>query len=492
MPFMRDVGLSLPLSNGIANFFSFFAYATCLAGGYLGDAALGLVRTVWGACVLMAVGCIVLFTTSLSQTYADQSDSSGNGSTSSDIVFGPATITYLQGAMYALSLLVLGTAAGSIKANVVPLLGHQFEDMEKDRYCRMKEREGNPLSPDGDGDGGESEGPGVVNGSGMVATEARGEGEGEGEGKVTSALFRWAYWCINLGALIGSFVCPLLHLPQGGKAYWLSLTLPAVGASFAAGTFTLFKKHFQDRLPQGSLLTRSISAFRRPELDPELAEDVRLTLHASRLFFFFPMYWCAAKQHQTSYVPQADQMARPGWVPPELLGATNPLTLIVCIPLFERCVFPYIERRGCGNLSRIAMGLFFQTLALVLCAVLQEVIDSRGYYEGDEYFLNEGAARLSVFWQLPGYVLIGVGEIFASVGGLEFAYKRAPFRMKSVVMSLYLLTSSLGSLIGVAFSPAMSAENMARVFWGMTAMMVVTTAVFVLLYGKQIRTELSE
>lgn len=58
------------------------------------------------------------------------------------------------------------------------------------------------------------------------------------------------------------------------------------------------------------------------------------------------------------------------------------------------------------------------------------------------------AAQLSVFWQIPQYMLVGLSEVFAVVGGLEFAYRNAPKSMQSLVMALYFATHSLGSLLG--------------------------------------------
>jgi POT family proton-dependent oligopeptide transporter len=43
-------------------------------------------------------------------------------------------------------------------------------------------------------------------------------------------------------------------------------------------------------------------------------------------------------------------------------------------------------------------------------------------------------------------VLLTMGEVMVSITGLEFAYTQAPRRMKSTVMGLWLLTSTLGNV----------------------------------------------
>jgi dipeptide/tripeptide permease len=51
------------------------------------------------------------------------------------------------------------------------------------------------------------------------------------------------------------------------------------------------------------------------------------------------------------------------------------------------------------------------------------------------------------------YPLLAASEIMASITGLELAYSEAPEKMKSLVMSLFLLTSAGGSVLGVIVSP---------------------------------------
>jgi dipeptide/tripeptide permease len=52
----------------------------------------------------------------------------------------------------------------------------------------------------------------------------------------------------------------------------------------------------------------------------------------------------------------------------------------------------------------------------------------------------------SVGWQILAYLVITAAEILVSITCLEFSYTQAPTQMKSLVMSLYLLSVSLGNL----------------------------------------------
>lgn len=70
---------------------------------------------------------------------------------------------------------------------------------------------------------------------------------------------------------------------------------------------------------------------------------------------------------------------------------------------------------------------------------------------------------MSVFFQFPQYVAIGVSEVFASVASLEFAYLIAPTSAQSLIMSLRFscagISSFIGSLIIVLFHIQVTIEE---------------------------------
>jgi len=54
-------------------------------------------------------------------------------------------------------------------------------------------------------------------------------------------------------------------------------------------------------------------------------------------------------------------------------------------------------------------------------------------------------SSLSVFAQIPQFVLIGISEILSSVTSLDFFYSQSPLELRSIVQSLNLATTALGS-----------------------------------------------
>ncbi|KAL8217237.1 hypothetical protein R6Q57_024074 [Mikania cordata] len=56
-------------------------------------------------------------------------------------------------------------------------------------------------------------------------------------------------------------------------------------------------------------------------------------------------------------------------------------------------------------------------------------------------------STMSIFWQIPQYVLVGASEVFMYVGQLEFFNGQAPDGIKSFGSSLCMASISLGNYV---------------------------------------------
>lgn len=65
--------------------------------------------------------------------------------------------------------------------------------------------------------------------------------------------------------------------------------------------------------------------------------------------------------------------------------------------------------------------------------------------------------QLHMMWLFPQYFVVTVAEIMVSVTGLEFAYTQSPYSMKSVMQSMWLMTTAFGQLAVVIINSIMSA-----------------------------------
>jgi hypothetical protein len=92
-----------------------------------------------------------------------------------------------------------------------------------------------------------------------------------------------------------------------------------------------------------------------------------------------------------------------------------------------------------------------------------------------------------IVWQLLAYVILTSAEIMVSITCLEFSYTQAPPRMKSLIMSLYLLSVSLGNLFTSLVNRVIQNEDGtsklpgASYYWFFTGTMLATAVVFILI-----------
>ncbi len=65
--------------------------------------------------------------------------------------------------------------------------------------------------------------------------------------------------------------------------------------------------------------------------------------------------------------------------------------------------------------------------------------------------LGMNASNLSIYYQLPEYIGMGVAEFFVTLAYYEFAYYAAPRSAQSLFMSLRFCSVGVSSMIGRAY-----------------------------------------
>ncbi len=91
----------------------------------------------------------------------------------------------------------------------------------------------------------------------------------------------------------------------------------------------------------------------------------------------------------------------------------------------------------------------------------------------------------SILWQILAYAILTSAEIMVSITCLEFSYTQAPPRMKSLVMSLYLLSVSLGNLVTSLVNKVIqNADGTSKLpgasyYWFFTMAMLLTAVIFI-------------
>ncbi|KAK2163043.1 hypothetical protein NP493_1487g00022 [Ridgeia piscesae] len=133
--------------------------------------------------------------------------------------------------------------------------------------------------------------------------------------------------------------------------------------------------------------------------------------------------------------------------------------LIFLIPLFDRLIYPRLDRVGLtpSLRTRIAVGMVFSIASVCTAGSIERYRLDTYWRNGTEniYWQKIGgtfyrAADVSILYQIPQYALIGISEVFASIAGLELAYVHAPRSMQGLIMGLFWLCQGVGSLVGTA------------------------------------------
>jgi len=367
------------------------------------------------------------------------------------------------------AVVIVGLATGGIKSNVSPLVAEQYQS--KTPYVKT-----------------------LKNGKRVIVTPQA----------TYQKIFNMFYWGINIGSLsaiatttleknIGfwpAYLLPtLMFIPcvvivlAGRKLY---VTSPPRGSIFIEA-FRLLRLHFKIK---GKLdeCKPSALAETHPELmdqvtwDDVFVDELKRALRACVVFCWFPVYWLCYSQMTNNLVSMAGTMIT-GSVPNDIMQNINPLALIITIPIMDSFVYPGLRKMGIPMrpIFRITCGFFFAAVAMGYSAGIQAMVyRSPPYYDHPHGRKND----ISAAYLIPAYVFIAISEIFASITGLEYAYKKAPESMKSIVMSLFLLTNCFGAILAFSLVSVAVDPKLTWMYTGICATMLICTVLFYICHHK--------
>jgi len=246
---------------------------------------------------------------------------------------------------------------------------------------------------------------------------------GRGNKHLLSKVFGWFYFSINFGSFFSTLLTPWL-LKWHGPAW--AFGVPGVLMLLATVVFWMGRHSFVHVRPRGLAFIRE--TFTGPGL--------RTILKLVPVYLFISVFWSLYDQTGGAWVLQAAKMDRTflgiEWLESQV-QAINPLLILAFIPLFSYLIYPAFSRVfPLTPVRRISLGLFITVAAFGLSGLIESWIDQ--------------GLTPNIKWQLLAYVVITAAEVMVSITGLEFSYTQAPPQMKSFVMSLFLLTVSVGNV----------------------------------------------
>ncbi len=277
-----------------------------------------------------------------------------------------------------------------------------------------------------------------------------------------SKMYSWFYFSINVGACISMLACPWL-LDKYGPG--VGFGVPAAIMVFATLAFVMGRRRYVHIPPAGESVLREVLE----------RETLKILARLCVIFVFVSMFFALFYQSQSAWVLQAENMNLRwlgiNWLPAQV-QFVNSFYIILMIPLFTYAIYPALNRMfPLTPLRKIGIGMFVTALCFVVPAWV-------------EIQIAKGLAP-SIGWQFFAYVLLTAGEILASIPVLEFAYTQAPKKLKTFVMSLYLLAISLGNVFSALVNHFIQNEDGssklpgASYYWFFAIAMLVTLALYI-------------
>lgn len=147
------------------------------------------------------------------------------------------------------------------------------------------------------------------------------------------------------------------------------------------------------------------------------------------IFLLTIMYWTIYCQMSSVFVMQGQELDRDiPWgsgtinIPAASLNVFDTISIVVLIPMYDGIFSPLMKRLGHGftMLQRIGWGMLVAALAMLMAAVV----------ERRRMAALAIGENISVLEQSTQFLLVGLSEVLASIGQIEFFYdqvRRAAF-----------------------------------------------------------------
>ena len=275
-------------------------------------------------------------------------------------------------------------------------------------------------------------------------------------------IYSWFYFAINLGAFISTILVTELLDKFGAQ---VAFGIPAVFMFLATTVFWLGRKKFVHVPAAGFGFVKETFS----------GDGLKVIGKLCIIYVFVAMFWALFHQMDSAWILQAEQMNR-NWLGHEWLSAqivaVNPLMILILIPVFSFVIYPAVSKVfPLTALRKISIGFFVIALSFAISAWIETRITA--------------GESPSIGWQVLNHVILASAEVMVSITCLEFSYTQAPKKMKSFIMAIFLLTTSLGNaftaLVNFFIQNDDGTSKLAGAdyFWFFTIMMFVTAVIFI-------------
>jgi peptide/histidine transporter 3/4 len=309
------------------------------------------------------------------------------------------------------------------------------------------------------------------------------------------AFVSWSYLATNVGGALAMVVGPYLQSlspptnKQNAKfvgfAWRYLLGFCALAMAFII--LMIRRNHYKRIHPQTisrpSILAVCNSAWcRKPprehydrdilrhQLEPSTEEESieqQKDEHTRRLAEFIPLmttmiiYNTIYAQNLSTFVEQGRHLhsskLQEAHIPPwDIPTMFDPVAVIITVPMMQWVLKPLYEcitKRIIYILPSIRWGM---VLAAFSCAAASLVDSERtrcckftnSCTTANNFSVCLCYSEMSVFWQVPQYVLLGVSEVLAIVGFIEFVLSRSPREYRCTAFGFLQMVKGIGACLG--------------------------------------------
>ncbi|AES71046.2 protein NRT1/ PTR FAMILY 5.6 [Medicago truncatula] len=184
-------------------------------------------------------------------------------------------------------------------------------------------------------------------------------------------------------------------------------------------------------------------------------EETKLVLNIIPIWLASLTTGITLAQATTLFVKQAASMnlklSDNFTIPPGSVVSVTAIGTLIFVPLYDKVLVPIMRKitgneRGISILRRIAIGLAFSVMVMIVAAL----VEAKRLRMHEQEILRSGETgknTMSVFWLVPQYLILGFGDSFSLVGLQEYFYDQVPDSMRSLGMALYLSVIGVGSFL---------------------------------------------
>lgn len=265
------------------------------------------------------------------------------------------------------------------------------------------------------------------------------------------------YMCINIGALIGGIIIPIIAQYDTFVAYLIPVCLLSLGIGiFSLGYFRYVRAPADGKTTimtwaaliyslfccsRSSDESKSIQ-FHRPGLSRN-KESFGGTFkdnfidNIAQLLAIFPIsaliipFNIAYGQMLTSFITQGTAMKPSGIIDAAMMQNADAISVLIFGALISSLLYPALAKRGkkIPTTYKFAFGTFLALMSMSCSLIIEYMIHSK---------YNETGEQISIFWQIFPFVFIGAGEIFAVSAAYEAVFNIAPKEQKAFASAINL------------------------------------------------------